>query len=204
VFSQADNSLDRSRGGLGLGLALVRGLVELHGGEVHADSAGLGMGTEITVRLPLTAAAATAPEAHPGDPAVVPPTRRVLVIEDNVDTAESMRTLLALYGHEVEVATAGRAGLAAARAFHPQVVLCDIGLPGGMDGYAVARAFRGDPSLAAVRLIALSGYGQEEDRRRSHEAGFNAHVIKPVNFADLRSLLNGATLPQMDAVAGDH
>jgi CheY-like chemotaxis protein len=145
------------------------------------------------VRIP-RAAAAAATEAKPVVPSAAAPMRRVLVIEDNRDTAESMRTLLSLHGHEVEIATAGRAGLAAARAFRPQVVLCDIGLPGGMDGYAVARAIRGEPSLSAVRLIALSGYGQEEDRRRSREAGFDAHVIKPVDFTDLRSLVNGSAL----------
>ncbi len=188
TFSQADSSLDRSRGGLGLGLALVRGLVQLHGGEVRAASPGLGAGTEIAIRLPLVDAVppvappVAAPDAGPG-------VNRVLVIEDNRDAAESMRILFAMTGHEVQVAHAGPAGVAAARAFHPQVVLCDIGLPGGMDGYAVARAIRCDPGLRTVRLIALSGYGQEEDRRRSREAGFDAHLIKPVDFADLRRLI---------------
>ncbi len=191
TFSQADSSLDRSRGGLGLGLSLVRGLVALHGGTVHADSAGLGRGTEITIRLPLAGAGAIA-EVPADAPANGTSVHRVLVIEDNADAAESMRILFELTGHEVAIAHAGPAGLDAARAFRPQIVLCDIGLPGGMDGYAVARAIRGDPSLAAVRLIALSGYGQEEDRRRSREAGFDAHLIKPVDFADLRRFLTGA------------
>jgi signal transduction histidine kinase len=188
TFSQADSSLDRSRGGLGLGLALVRRLVQLHGGEVRAASAGAGKGTEITIRLPLAGTEeTTAAPSIPVEPA--PAIQRVLVIEDNLDAAESMRLLFAMTGHEVEVAHAGPAGVEAARAFRPQVVLCDIGLPGGMDGYAVARAIRRDPSLAAIRLIALSGYGQDEDRRRSREAGFEAHLIKPVDFTDLRRLI---------------
>jgi signal transduction histidine kinase len=189
TFSQADSSLDRSRGGLGLGLSLVRGLVELHGGETRAESEGLGKGTAITIRLPVAG-----PGALPHQQAVAQehsaPANRVLVIEDNADTAESMRILFSLTGHEVEVAHAGRAGLDAVQTFRPQVVLCDIGLPGGMDGYAVARAIRGDTSLAEVRLIALSGYGREEDRRQSREAGFDAHLIKPVDFAELRRLLS--------------
>jgi signal transduction histidine kinase/DNA-binding response OmpR family regulator len=189
TFSQADSSLDRSRGGLGLGLSLVRGLVELHGGETRAESEGLGKGTAITIRLPLAG-----PGGLPRQQAVAPDmaacANRVLVIEDNVDTAESMRILFSLTGHEVEVAHAGRAGLDAIQTFRPQVVLCDIGLPGGMDGYAVARAIRRDTSLAAIRLIAVSGYGREEDRRQSREAGFDAHLIKPVDFTELRRLLS--------------
>jgi signal transduction histidine kinase/DNA-binding response OmpR family regulator len=188
AFSQADSSLDRSRGGLGLGLAVVRGLVRLHGGDVSAESGGLNQGTAISIRLPLCDNAELS-----GTPSVpgfdTPPVDRVLLIEDNPDTAESLRLLLAMTGHEVEVAHAGPAGVAAARAFRPQVVVCDIGLPGGMDGYAVARTLRCDPALASVRLIALSGYGQDEDRRRAREAGFDAHLIKPVDFAELRRLI---------------
>jgi signal transduction histidine kinase len=195
TFSQADSSLDRSRGGLGLGLALVRGLVQLHGGDVDAASAGLGRGTEITIRLPLSGTVVpSAPCNAPIEPGA--PANRVLVIEDHVDAAESLRLLFTMTGHTVEVAHDGPGGLQAARAFRPQVVLCDIGLPGGMDGYAVARAIRRDPALAAVRLIALSGYGQDDDRRRSHEAGFDAHLIKPVDFANLcRLLTEPETLP---------
>jgi signal transduction histidine kinase/DNA-binding response OmpR family regulator len=197
AFSQADSSLDRSRGGLGLGLALVRGLVRLHAGEARADSEGPGRGTQVTIRLPLLKDEGgrmkdepSKDTVHPSSFLLHPLKGRVLVIEDNPDAAESMRMLFNLTGHEVAIAHAGPAGLEAARAFRPQVVLCDIGLPGGMDGYAVARAIRGDPDLAAVRLVALSGYGQEEDRRRSREAGFDAHLIKPVDFADLRRVLS--------------
>ncbi len=188
TFSQADSSLDRSRGGLGLGLALVRGLVQLHGGEVSASSAGLGQGTEIAIRLPRThTVAPPAPASSPVEPGGA--VHRVLVIEDSPDTAESMRMLFAMTGHAVAVAHTGPAGLEAARTFRPQVIVCDIGLPGGMDGYAVARAIRRDPALAGLRLIALSGYGQDEDRRRSREAGFDLHLIKPVDFGELCRVL---------------
>jgi signal transduction histidine kinase/DNA-binding response OmpR family regulator len=188
AFSQADRSLDRSRGGLGLGLALVRGLVELHGGQVSVSSEGPGKGTALTIRLPLGG------EAAPARPAAPPPrqtrlARRVLVIEDNPDSAESMRMLLALSGHQVEVAPTGVSGVERARTFRPEVVLCDIGLPGGMDGYAVARALRADPALSAAYLIASTGYGQVEDQRRSREAGFDAHLTKPIDFAELQRLL---------------
>jgi signal transduction histidine kinase len=188
TFSQADRSLDRSRGGLGLGLSLVKGLVEQHGGTVEAKSEGLGKGTEIIIRLPLD-------EAPPPQEAPAPPrdaeggSCRVLVIEDHPDTAESMRVLLGLSGHEVKVTSNGPAGVEAARSFHPDIVLCDIGIPGGMDGYAVARTLRQDPELAPTYLIALTGYGQEEDRRRAREAGFDVHLTKPVDFDELQRLL---------------
>jgi CheY-like chemotaxis protein/two-component sensor histidine kinase len=188
AFSQADRSLDRSRGGLGLGLALVKGLVELHGGEVRVASQGAGRGTELTIRLPLGL------QATPASPAAAAAratrcSHRILVIEDHVDAAESMRTLLKLTGHQVEVAHTGVEGVETARRFLPRVVLCDIGLPGGMDGYAVARALRAEPALAAAFLIASTGYGQLEDQRRSREAGFDAHLTKPLDFAELQRLL---------------
>ncbi len=190
-FSQADRSLDRSRGGLGLGLALVKGLVELHGGQVRATSAGLGQGTEVVIRLPLRAASGPAGAAAT-QPGPRPVGRRILIIEDNPDTAESLRLLLTLTGHEAEVALTGPAGLQAARKYRPEVVVCDIGLPGGMDGYAVARALRTDPDLAATYLIAATGYGQAEDQRRARAAGFDAHLTKPVEFDDLQRLLEAA------------
>jgi CheY-like chemotaxis protein len=192
TFSQADRSLDRSRGGLGLGLSLVKGLVEQHGGAVEAFSAGLGRGTEVVVHLPLDdrltpTRAAACPNNCTGA------AHRVLVIEDHVDTAESMAVLLRLSGHQVELAKNGAIGIEAAHRFRPDIVLCDIGIPGGMDGYAVARAFRQDPELASTYLVAITGYGQEEDRRRSREAGFNVHLTKPVDFDDLQRQL--ATVP---------
>jgi signal transduction histidine kinase/CheY-like chemotaxis protein len=187
TFAQADRSLDRSRGGLGLGLALVKGLVELHGGQVLAESDGPGRGAAFTVWLPL-ARARRVPQPAPAAAMEEMPRRRILVVEDNRDAAETLREVLELAGHEVAVAYEGPAGLEAAREFHPEVVLCDLGLP-GMDGYAVAAELRRDPTTSATRLIAVSGYGQEEDRRRSLEAGFDRHLIKPVDLVELQRLI---------------
>jgi PAS domain S-box-containing protein len=187
TFTQADRSLDRSRGGLGLGLALVKGLVELHGGDVRATSRGPGWGAELSVRLPIAAAPAVAREvANPASAPLGP--SRILIVEDNLDAAESLRDLLELCDCTVEAVYTGPTGLEAARQFRPEVVLCDLGLP-GMDGYQVAAALRRDPDMAGARLIAISGYGQEEDQRRAREAGFELHLIKPVDFAELRRVL---------------
>jgi CheY-like chemotaxis protein len=192
AFAQADRSLARSRGGLGLGLALVKALVELHGGEVRVASDGPGCGSEFTVRLPLEHN-----PVPPARPAAALPSAgrsfRILVIEDAADAAESMKILLELSGHQAAVAHTGPAAVATARRARPEVVLCDIGLPGGMDGYAVARALRQDPATATAYLIALTGYGREEDQRLAHDAGFDLHVIKPVDFKALKELL--ASLP---------
>ncbi|HEY3319089.1 MAG TPA: PAS domain S-box protein [Planctomycetota bacterium] len=186
-FSQAEHSIDRSRGGLGLGLALVKGLVALHGGTVRGASAGLGKGSIFNVVLPLEkdctpispqAAKQIASHAH-----------RILIIEDNADAAESLRMLLAVLGHNVACAASGAAGLERARDFQPDVVLCDIGLPGGMDGYDVARAIRADREMASTYLIALTGYGQEDDRRKAREAGFDHHLTKPADPDSLERLL---------------
>jgi PAS domain S-box-containing protein len=190
-FTQADRSLDRSRGGLGLGLALVKGLIERHGGAVRATSAGPGYGAAFGISLPLEQRPA-APEAPPAPASLSARPQRILVVEDNSDAADTLRDLLELFGHEVEVAYSGPAGVAAARQFRPEVVLCDLGLP-GVDGYAVAAALRQDPATASVRLIAVSGYGREEDRRRCREAGFDHHLTKPVEPGELERLL--ATLP---------
>jgi CheY-like chemotaxis protein len=189
-FSQADRGPDRSRGGLGLGLSLVKTLVELHGGSVEAASPGLGRGSEVTLRFPLLSGGEDTEMADPPREEPVPP-RRCLVIEDNVDAAESMALLLSLDGHETEVAFNATEGLEKARRFHPEVVLCDIGLPGPMDGHGLARAFRADPGLRGAYLIALTGYGQEEDRLRALEAGFDAHLTKPADLEVLRRLLAG-------------
>jgi two-component system CheB/CheR fusion protein len=188
-FSQAERGPDGGRGGLGLGLALVKALIELHGGTVEAASPGLGRGTEIVMRLPT--AAAMEESAMAEDPAAAAPERprRCLVIEDNVDAAESLALLLELAGHETEVAFDGVAGVEKARGFRPEVVLCDIGLPGRLDGHGVARAFRADPELRQAFLIALTGYGQEEDRRRALDAGFDAHLTKPADIEELKQLL---------------
>jgi CheY-like chemotaxis protein/two-component sensor histidine kinase len=186
-FSQAEQTLGRSKGGLGLGLALVKGLVELHGGSVTALSEGLGNGAEFTVRLPLDTGAALEVSA----PAHVARARRhVLIIEDNADAADSLSEALELGDHEVAVAYNGPEGIAKAREFHPDVVLCDIGLP-GMDGYDVARAFRADEQLKGTFLVALSGYALPEDLQRAADAGFQRHLAKPPSIQKLEELLGG-------------
>ena len=187
MFTQADHTLDRSRGGLGLGLALVKGLTELHGGGATAASRGPGRGATFTVWVPLGVEPPAAPKGAEALPEAAP--RRVLVIEDHRDAAETLRLLLELSGHEVRVARTGPAGVEAAREFRPAVVLCDLGLPGGMSGYDVARALRQDPALAEVRLVAVSGYGQPEDRDRARAAGFDLHLTKPVDPGELRRRL---------------
>jgi PAS domain S-box-containing protein len=195
-FSQADGSLDRSRGGLGLGLALVKGLVDLHGGEIRAESAGKERGSTFTLRLPLDGE----PEAPREETAAKGEGRplRILIVEDNRDAADSLRMLLDLAGYQVEVAYTGSEALERAHRFHPEVALCDIGLPGGMDGYALARTLRGREDTAGLHLIAISGYGQEEDQRQARESGFDRHLIKPVDPEALMRLLEelpAASLP---------
>jgi PAS domain S-box-containing protein len=184
-FSQADSTLDRSKGGLGLGLALAKGLVELHGGDIAVRSAGLGQGAEFVVSLPLAMEDAAAPQA--GDSASKGH-RRVLIIEDNVDAADSLRDVLAFGEHEVEVAYNGLQGIAKAKEFRPDVVLCDIGLP-MMDGFEVARAFRADEALKGVFLVALSGYALPEDVARAQAAGFDRHLAKPPSLEKLEEIL---------------
>ncbi|MBN1653238.1 MAG: PAS domain S-box protein [Deltaproteobacteria bacterium] len=185
-FMQVDKTLDRSKGGLGLGLALVKGLIELHGGSVSAHSEGLGKGTEFFVRLPLDTGAALETKAAAVQHARV--RRRVLIIDDNIDSADTLCEALALGKHEVVVAYNGPDGIAKAREFHPEIVLCDIGLP-GMDGYAVARVFRADETLKGMHLIALSGYALAEDLKRATDAGFERHLAKPPSFEKLEQLL---------------
>ena len=180
TFAQADRSIARSRGGLGLGLALVKGLVELHGGAVTAVSAGPGQGSEFIISLPVESAPSEAPAE---EAARVGQTRgfRILIIEDNEAGALSMQMLLTQLGHVVEVAHNGIEGLAAAARFKPEVVLCDIGLP-GLDGYQIAQQLRQREAGGKTFLIALSGYGQDEDKRRALAAGFNLHFVKPLKI----------------------
>jgi PAS domain S-box-containing protein len=188
-FSQASQDLARSKGGLGLGLALTKGLVELHGGGVAVGSDGRGQGSTFTLRLPLAVSAAGAmrPAARPaaGSPAPL----RVLVIEDNEDAARSLGELLELGGHQVRLAFDGESGVAAASEFLPDVVISDIGLPGEIDGYGVAEALRANEVLRETYLIALSGYANEQARRRSAAAGFDVHLPKPADIHVLEQTL---------------
>jgi PAS domain S-box-containing protein len=189
-FAQVDTSLHRSQGGLGIGLTLVRTLAGLHGGTVEAASAGPGRGSRFTLRLPTASPPAVDPAAPA--PGRREPARglRVLAVDDNADTLAGLARILSRCGHEVRTATDGPAGLALAREFGPDVALLDIGLP-GLDGYELAAALRADPARAAATLIALSGYGQPSDRARSREAGFDHHLVKPVQLPQLLALLDG-------------
>jgi signal transduction histidine kinase/ActR/RegA family two-component response regulator len=185
-FTQAERGLARAQGGLGLGLALVRGLVELHGGSAEAVSEGAHRGSELIVRLPL---AAGPEEVHLEAPRCrVARARCVLVVEDYLDSGQALADVLALSGHRVHVATDGRSGIAKALEVKPDVVLCDIGLP-DLDGYQVARALRAEAALRSTYLVALSGYAQAEDIRRSLDAGFDAHLGKPAPLDQLHALL---------------
>jgi CheY-like chemotaxis protein/anti-sigma regulatory factor (Ser/Thr protein kinase) len=186
VLVQGRRSLDRPEGGLGLGLPLVKRLVELHGGRVRIASPGSGQGSEFEVRIPrLTGAPAPAPvvaRAASGRP------RRVALVEDHADARAGLRALLELWGHQVEEAEDGERGLALLRSWSADVALIDLGLP-GLDGYAVARAARAEAATRQVLLVALTGYGQPEDRRRAEAAGFDAHLVKPVDPDALQRLL---------------
>jgi len=197
VFRQAEQGLDRSRGGLGLGLALVKGLVKLHGGEVSVTSEGHGKGSTFSVRLPVESTQALSDNLlEQTEPVCEGEKYRILLIEDNYLTAESTRLLLSEDGYEVQTANNGGAGLEAARNFRPQVVLCDIGLP-GMDGYEFVSMLRQDEALSSSYVIAMTGYGRHEDQQRAREAGFDMHMTKPVDYHYLRQTL--ATLPMREA-----
>lgn len=185
-FMQAEATVARSPGGLGLGLALVKGLVEQHGGQVRAWSEGPGCGAEFSVRLPLDLAERPEPPLH-GDLTVRVP-RRVLVIEDNADAADTLRDILEYDGHQVAVAYDGAAGLSKAREFRPEVVLCDVGLP-DIDGYEVARSFRRDDRLRGTHIVALTGYALPGDLENAAEAGFEHHLAKPVDLEALQDIL---------------
>ncbi|MFO0890286.1 MAG: PAS domain S-box protein [Isosphaeraceae bacterium] len=192
LFTQVNRSIDRSEGGLGIGLTLVRRLVEMHGGSVDARSDGPGKGSEFIIRLPLARSQGlsggvdgpnglghAAPRGH---------RRRVLVVDDSPDATETLRRLLGRLGHEVQTAGDGIAACQAALAFRPDLVILDLGLP-RMDGFEVARRLRAEPSLDGVRLVALSGYGSESDRRKTAEVGFDEHLVKPIDFEALRRIL---------------
>lgn len=185
-FAQAPQTLERAGGGLGLGLAMVKGLVELHGGTVSIQSHGLRTGTSVKLTLPI--GTTPAPEEPVEEPPASQRRRRVLVIEDNMDACSMLQVTLALNGHDVRTAYDGARGLEVAAEFAPEVVICDIGLP-GMDGYAVARAFRAHRALQDTYMVALSGYAQPEDLQRAREAGFNRHLAKPTNPEVLARLI---------------
>ncbi|MFP2933060.1 ATP-binding protein [Pyxidicoccus sp. 3LG] len=186
LFFQADHTLDRSQGGLGVGLTLVKRLVELHGGTVQARSEGASHGSTFTVRLP-RGAVVTLSQARTGAVAPVPG-RRILLVEDHVDSRHVVRELLEEDGHTVFEAEDGPSGLTKARELRPDVVLLDIGLP-GLDGYEVARTLRASEHGRGPLLIAVTGYGQREDRARAMQAGFDEHLVKPVDLARLRQAL---------------
>ena len=191
MFTQVNRTLDRSQGGLGIGLSLVRRLTEMHGGDVSAESAGLGHGSTFTVRIPILAAADLAPKGHETTSREQPkcPGLRVLVVDDIADVADVLKMLLDLEGFETRVAYSGVAALESARDFRPDVVICDIGLP-EMDGHEIARRLRRDPDMAPAMLIALTGWGAEGEVRRTRESGFDFHLVKPVDANALLELLS--------------
>lgn len=192
LFAQADQSLDRSQGGLGIGLTLVKHLVELHGGRVEASSEGLGKGARVTVRLPARVGTGEAPppplSVAPRAAAAGPGASRIMVVDDLAASAETLMTLLEMEGFEVRVAHEGKEALALAREFRPEVVLLDIGLP-GMNGFEVAHGLRSQPESRDALLIALTGYGEAESRIRSAQAGFDFHMVKPADVNLLLSML---------------
>lgn len=190
LFTQADHSLHRTQGGLGIGLTLVRSLVELHGGRITAHSEGLGRGSEFTVRLPLLLQPCP-PDTEPDIPLYRTKGRglRAIVVDDNIDAGESLGQLLRLYGHEVLVSYSGAVAIESFPTFQPDAILLDIGLP-DIDGYQVAQRIRELSGGATVKLIAVTGYGHEEDRRRSAAAGFDHHLVKPVSAVELQELLS--------------
>jgi len=197
TFVQGDRSVDRARGGLGIGLSLVKRLVDLHGGEVEAFSAGRGQGSEFVVRLPLArqgredsiSSHRRAQEAKQPEP-LRRKRQTVLVVDDNVDAAKTLSFLLSTWGYDVLVAHDGQSGVDLGNTHELHAVIMDLGMP-GMSGYSAARLMRADPRLADVLLIALTGWGQPDARRESAEAGFNHHLVKPVEVAVLRRILGG-------------
>ena len=189
MFMQVDRSTRRSQGGLGIGLTLVKSLVAMHGGSVEARSEGPGLGSEFIVRLPLLEESAMPAETTRR---ITPlPQRRILIVDDSRDGGESLAMLLRVLGAEVALAHSGRHALECVNSFQPDVVLLDIGMP-GMDGYEVARRIRANPANRRMQLIALTGWGQDEDRQRSAAAGFNHHLVKPADVDQLRQLLSVA------------
>jgi CheY-like chemotaxis protein len=189
LFTQAERTPDRSQGGLGIGLALVKSLVALHGGTVHADSAGLGQGSEFCICLPRLAV----PDEAPGDDAAAdgvqaPGALRVMVVDDNVDAAQMLAALLEVQGHAVCVEYDAKGALERARRERPDVLLLDIGLP-DMDGYELARSLRAQPESVDATLVALTGYGQSQDRKEAEQAGFDHYLVKPADMDQVNEVL---------------
>jgi PAS domain S-box-containing protein len=193
LFVQSESSLERSEGGLGIGLPLARTLVELHGGSIEASSLGLGRGSEFVVWLPLLPAEQVPATARPVDALEAPHTRRLLLVDDSVDAAEALSLLLGTLGHDVRTAHDPWTALEIAEGFTPQVVILDIGLP-GMDGFELAREMRSRPATSGALLIALTGYGQEKDRQLSRDAGFDHHFVKPVSFSEIQAVIEQAAV----------
>src|SRR6185436_19880178 len=188
LFAQAENAIGRSQGGMGIGLALVRNLVELHGGSITADSDGIGRGSRFAIRFPLASAATDAPEAPPAAGNALPlAPRRIVIVENNTDVRELLRLKLRRLGHNVEAVADGVTGVAMILASKPHMALIDIGLP-RLDGYQVATQVRSKLGGDVV-LIAVSGFGQPDDKRRAAEAGFDDHLTKPADVQDIESLL---------------
>jgi CheY-like chemotaxis protein len=189
LFAQGDRSLARSEGGLGIGLTVAKKLVELHGGRIVAKSEGIDKGSEFSVFLPAAQRPAEVKTAAKSPVAPGNSPTRILVVDDNVDMAKGMARLLTLVGHDVKVAYDGPTAIEAARAHEPDFILLDIGLP-GMDGYEVATMLRHESCCRGATFIAVSGYGQDEDLRRSKEAGFHHHLVKPVDHDALMTIIS--------------
>jgi CheY-like chemotaxis protein len=199
MFAQADESLERVHGGLGVGLTLARHLVELHGGTIDAHSEGIGRGSRFVVQLPRVAAAHApswpAEVRVPGAPSAP---RRVLIADDNVDFAMSLEAILKSIGHDVRVTHDGMSAVDIAASFVPEIAFVDIGLP-GRNGYDVARTLRQMPQTATCTLVAVTGWGQDEDRRRSQEAGFGVHLVKPVDPQQVIDIVAATTAARATA-----
>jgi CheY-like chemotaxis protein len=197
LFTQGDHTPERAHGGLGIGLTLVRRLAELHGGTVEARSEGIGKGSEFIVRVPLAANGHSnaTDEALPSLPRRAEKPRRVLLVDDNVDAATSLRRVLSAIGHRVSAAHSGLEALRMAEESPPEVILCDIGLP-DLDGYQVAARVREMPQVKEAVLVAVTGYGQDEDRRKARLAGFDYHLVKPVDPCALQEILDESAGPR--------